>query len=498
MSPQNYLCVDIGAESGRLMSGSWDGDSLKLGEIHRFPNAGIPVAGSLRWDLLGLWREVRAGLKRAARELGSDIRSIGVDTWGLDYVLQDASGEWLGLPYCYRDQRTRGLMERATAIVSRAEIFSQSGVQFMEINTLYQLLATQQSQPHLLERAHKMLLIPDWLHWALCGSEASEFSNASTTQFLHPITKMWSAELLNRLGIPTHFLPELVEAGTDLGALRADLASDCDLPGLRVVAPATHDTGSAVVAVPTLNTGTPSWAYISSGTWSLMGIEVPEAVLNDTVLRHNFTNEGGVDGTYRLLKNIMGLWLVQQLRKSFLNKNSNGDYEQLVNLAAQAPALRSLIDPDDIDFLRPSDMAAAIQNACRKSNQPVPETEGQLVRCALESLALRYRQVLDCLELITGSRIEVVHIVGGGSRNALLNQFTADACNRTVVAGPVETTAIGNLLWQATASGEIGSLSEVRQIVRRSFGGEIQEFHPRAENLAEWDAAHARWIGKVS
>jgi rhamnulokinase len=266
---------------------------------------------------------------------------------------------------------------------------------------------------------------------------------------------------------------------------------------MRVVAPATHDTGSAVVAVPTRDTGTPNWAYISSGTWSLMGIEVPEAVLNDTVLRHNFTNEGGVDGSYRLLKNIMGLWLVQQLRQSFSRKNGTADYERLVHLAEQSPALRSLVDPDDIRFLRPTNMAAAIQDACRNSRQPVPETEGQLVRCALESLALRYRQVLGTLEVIAGRRIEVVHIVGGGSRNRLLNQFTADACNRTVVAGPVETTAIGNVLWQATASGEIASLSEARQIVRESFGSHIQEFHPRSENLAEWDAANARWIGNL-
>ena len=497
MSPQNYLCADIGAESGRIMGGSWNGGKLGLTEIHRFPNAAVPVAGSLRWDLLGLWREIRAGLKRASQKLGGQIRSVGVDTWGLDYVLQDANGEWLGLPYCYRDSRTSGLIEAATEIVPRAEIFAYSGVQFMEINTLYQLLAAQRTQPQLLEAARKMLLIPDWIHWALCGAQVCESTNASTTQFLQPNTKMWSAELLKRLSIPTHFLPELVEPGTDLGAVRGEIAAECGLAGLRVVAPATHDTGSAVVAVPTRDTGTPNWAYISSGTWSLMGIEVPEAVLNDTVLRHNFTNEGGVDGSYRLLKNIMGLWLVQQLRQSFSRKNGTADYERLVHLAEQSPALRSLVDPDDIRFLRPTDMVAAIQDACRNSHQPVPETEGQLVRCALESLALRYRQVLRTLEVIAGRRIEVVHIVGGGSRNRLLNQFTADACNRTVVAGPVETTAIGNVLWQATASGEIASLSEARQIVRESFGSQIQEFHPRSENLAEWDAANARWIGNL-
>jgi rhamnulokinase len=497
MNPQHYLCADIGAESGRLMGGSWDGNKLALSEIHRFPNAAVPLAGSLRWDLLGLWREIRAGLRRASQQFGGQIRSVGVDTWGLDYVLQDGHGEWLGLPHCYRDGRTSGLIEAATAIVPRAEIFAYSGVQFMEINTLYQLLAARRAQPRLLEAARKMLLIPDWIHWALCGAQVCEATNASTTQFLHPSTGMWSAELLNRLSIPTHFLPELVRPGTDLGAVRGELAGECGLAGTRVVAPATHDTGSAVVAVPTRDTGTPSWAYISSGTWSLMGIEVPEAVLNDTVLRHNFTNEGGVDGTYRLLKNIMGLWLVQQLRQSFLKKNGTADYEQLVHLAEQSPALRSLVDPDDIRFLRPPDMAAAIQDACRNSRQPVPETEGQLVRCALESLALRYRQVLDTLEVIAGRRIKVLHIVGGGSRNRLLNQFTADACNRTVVAGPVETTAIGNLLWQTTASGEIASLADARQIVRDSFGSQIQEFHPRLENLAEWDAANARWIGKL-
>lgn len=494
---QHYLCVDVGAESGRLMAGAWNGSTLRLEETHRFANGPVRVGNSLRWDLLGLWKSILAGMRRAHTLHGDAVHSIGVDTWALDYVLLDAHGEWLGLPYCYRDVRTRGLVEELCRRVPRAEIFAETGLQFMEINTLVQLLAMRRENPRLLDQARTLLLIPDWIHAALCGQQSCEFTNATTTQFLNPLTGQWAHSLLQRLDIPTHFLPPLIQPGAALGPLLTPVAHETNLNGVQVIAPATHDTGSAVVAVPTRHTGRCNWAYLSSGTWSLLGVEIPHANLSEAVLRYNFTNEGGVDGTYRLLRNIMGLWLVQELKRAFETRGTRTDYASLVHEASQAPPLRSLVDPDDPGFLRPTDMIEAVQTACRARGEPVPETEGELVRCVLESLALRYRQVIDWLEEITGTPIEVIHIVGGGSRNALLNQFTANACNRLVIAGPVETTALGNLLWQARSAGEIGSLAEARAVVQASCAGEIQEFHPQRENLALWESAHARWRTKV-
>ncbi len=489
---QTYLGVDIGAESGRVMAGLWDGRHIRLEETHRFGNGPVPIGGTQRWDLLHLWKEIRAGLARAGRD-SANVRSVGVDTWGVDYVLQDKHGEWMGLPFCYRDIRTQGSVEELCNSIPRAEIFAQSGLQFMEINTLCQLLAAKRQNPALLEKAHRLLMIPDWIHWALSGATAAEFSNATTTQFLHPKTRQWSRGLLERLEIPTHFLPEIVMPGTDLGPLLSDVAAGTGLADVRVVAPATHDTGSAVAGVPAGALGNGRWAYISSGTWSLMGVEISEALLSPEALALNFTNEGGVDGTYRLLKNIVGMWLLQQLRAGFAAKNGTTDYGALVQLASHAAPLRSFIHPDSPEFLRSTDMIRSIQDFCKRTGQPVPETEGELVRCVLESLALRYRQVLQSLETITGNRIEVVHIVGGGSRNALLNQFTADACQRPVIAGPVEATALGNVLFQARAAGELGSMAEIRAVIRDSFQSEMREFHPNAESLADWESAAARW-----
>ena len=489
---KTYLGVDVGAESGRIIAGIWDGKKVRLEEIHRFSNGAVPIGNTLRWDLLHLWKEIRDGLARAGRD-AKEVRSVGVDTWGVDYVLQDRRGEWLGLPFSYRDTRTKGLVEELCALLPRQEIFEATGSQFMEINTLVQLLAAQQYHPHLLAQASKLLMIPDWIHWALSGSAVTEFSNATTTQCLHPRTRQWSSDLLDKLGIPSHFLPEIVQAGTDLGALRPEVGADSGLGNVRVIAPATHDTGSAVVGVPAGAHGRGEWAYISSGTWSLMGVEISEANLTPEALRLNFTNEGGVDGTYRLLKNIVGMWLFQQLKSAFDAQGGTLGYGELVQLAMQAPPLRSLINPDAPQFLRPTAMIETIQDFCRKSGQTIPQTEGELVRCILESLALKYRQVLGSLEKITDTRIQVIHIVGGGSRNALLNQFTADACQRPVIAGPIEATAIGNVLYQARASGEFQSLTEIRGVIRESFASEMRDFHPNTENLAVWEAAAARW-----
>ena len=492
---QTHLAIDIGAESGRVMAGLWDGSHIRLQEIHRFANRAVPVGSTLRWDLLHLWNEVRDGLSIAGAgdKLQGEVRSVGVDTWGVDYVLQDSHEEWLGLPYSYRDIRTQGLVEELCSLLPRQEIFSESGLQFLEINTLCQLLATQRQHPHLLAQAHRLLMIPDWLHWALSGATVVEFSNATTTQFLHPKTKSWSTGLLDKLGIPSHFLPEIVFPGTDLGALRPSVAADSGLAKTHVIAPATHDTGSAVVGVPVAALGYGRWAYISSGTWSLVGVEISEANLSDAAFHHNFTNEGGVDGTYRLLKNVVGMWLLQQLKRAFDAAGGTHTYADLVQLAAQATPFRSLINPDAPRFLRPTNMVETMQEYCRRSGQPVPDTEGALVRCALESLALKYREILRALEAVTGESIEVIHIVGGGSRNALLNQFTADVCQRPVVAGPVEATALGNVLCQARALGELHSLAEIRSVIRESFSHEMRDFQPSADSLAEWDAAAARW-----
>ncbi|MDB6030106.1 MAG: rhaB [Verrucomicrobiales bacterium] len=487
MSEQIYLGVDLGAESGRVMAGIWDGKILRLEELHRFPNGGVAIADTLRWDVLRLWNEIQHGLALAARRFGKSVVSVGVDTWGVDYVLLSKTGELLGQPYHYRDTRTKGMFQEAFAKVSKPEIFAATGLQFMEINTLYQLLAHQQRNPEILTTAHRFLMMPDFFNWCLSGEQAVEFTNATTTQFFHPTNRTWSMDLLQGLGLPAHILPQVVEPGTRLGALRKSLMERTGLGAAAVIAPATHDTGSAVAAVPTSIPGRSNWAYISSGTWSLMGVEVKEAVTSPRALELNFTNEGGIDGTYRLLKNIMGLWLVQQCKRAFEAKDRSADYPELVKLAEAAEPLRSFINPDDSCFLNPPDMASAIQRFCRETGQPVPETEGQIIRCVLESLALKYKSVLAGLEELTGTPIEVIHVVGGGCRNMLLNQFTANACGRPVLAGPVEATVMGNLLVQIRSKGELGS--DLRSVVRAS--SEVTEVKPQSS--AQWDDAFGRF-----
>jgi len=491
MSQRTYLAIDLGAESGRVMAGLWNGRSLRLEEVHRFPNGPVSLAGTLRWDVLRLWGEIQNGLALAAKKYGKSIVSVGADAWGVDYVLLDRYDEMLGQPYAYRDARTNGMMERAFKRVPRHEIFAQTGLQFMQFNSLFQLLAVKRNTPELLEAAQCLLFIPDFIHWALCGSRVAEFTIASTSQCLNPLTRNWAAGLLRKFNLPASIFPKIVRPGTELGALRPGLAEKIALGKVKVVAPPAHDTASAVAGVPTANTGKSNWAYISSGTWSLMGAEVGQAALSARVQELNLTNEGGLDGTYRLLKNIMGLWLVQQCKRSFDACGKKYDYAQLARLAAKAPPLRSIVNPDDRRFLNPHDMPEAIQNFCRQTRQPVPKSEGEFIRCAYESLALKYREVLGGLEEITGSRIEVIHIVGGGSRSGILNQFTADACQRQVVAGPVEATAIGNLLVQVRASGELSSLAEMREVVRDSSG--VKTYIPG--KLSRWEPAIAGFAG---
>jgi rhamnulokinase len=486
---QAYLAIDVGAETGRVMAGIWNGRKIRLEEIHRFANGPVALGETIRWDVLRLWSEIQNGLALAGKKFGKQIVSVGVDTWGVDFVLLNKADEILGQPCHYRDARTSGLMEKAFKKVPRAEIFAHSGLQFMELNSLYQLLAWQKQSPEILDAAETLLFMPDFFHWCLCGAKKAEFTIASTSQFVHPLKRNWSLPMLKKLGLPVHFLPKIVPPETELGVIRKSLAERTGLAGVKVVVPPSHDTASAVAGVPTVNTGRSNWAYISSGTWSLMGVEVKQAVLSPRALELNMTNEGGLDGTYRLMKNIMGLWLVQQCKRSFNAAGRKHDYAQLVQMAAKAKPLRSLINLNDPRFLNPPDMPKAIQEFCRETKQSVPKTDGELIRCCYESLALKYRETLGSIEELTGNKIEAIHIVGGGSQNKILNQFTADACQRPVVAGPVEATALGNLLTQVRASGELGSLAEMREVVRQS--SDVTFYEP--VSAPAWNEAAARF-----
>ena len=488
MTERIYLAVDLGAESGRVMAGIWNGKTIRLEEVHRFPNGPVWIADTIRWDVLRLWGEIQNGLALGRKRFGNKVVSVGVDTWGVDFVLLNKQNEILGQPYHYRDPRTRGALKRAFKRVPRVEIFRQSGAQFVELNSLYQLLAWKDDSPSILEEARHLLFMPDFMHWCLCGATNAEFTVASTSQFVHPLSRNWSLPLLRQFGLPTHFLPKIVMPGTELGPLRNSLAQSTGLVGVKVVVPPSHDTASAVAGVPTASTGKANWAYVSSGTWSLMGVELRKAALSPRTMELNLSNEGGLDNTYRLIKNIVGLWLVQQCKRSFELRGRSCSYTQLARMAVRAKSLRSLINVDEPCFHNPPDMVKAIQRFCRDTCQPVPRTEGELVRCACESMALKYRQVLGGLEELSGERVEVLHIVGGGSQNELLNQLAADACQRPVLAGPVEATALGNLLVQVRASGELSSLAEIRQVIRQS--SRVREYLPRSS--AAWEEAAAR------
>jgi rhamnulokinase len=494
MAEKCYLAVDLGAESGRLVAGLFDGSQLRLEEVHRFSNGAIHLAGTLRWDVLRLWSEIQVGLTKAAQSFGNDAISVGVDTWGVDYVLLDRRGEMLGQPYHYRDPRTAGVMDSMFSRVPRKEIFAATGLQFMPINTLYQLIAMQQTNPALLAQAERFLMMADLFHWLLCGSQVVEFTNATTSQCLDATSGAWAWDLLRKFDLPTGMFPQVVAPGTTLGKLRSDVAEGCRLPRIDIVAPATHDTGSAVAAVPTRKSGTADWAYISSGTWSLMGLELPQPILTARALALNVTNEGGIDGTWRLLKNIMGLWLVQECRRSFERKGKPLSYAELTQLAVEAKPFRTLVDPDAVEFLAPPDMPAEIGRWCAARGRPAPASEGEFVRTALESLALKYRMVLGWLEELAGAKVEVIHVVGGGSQNELLNQFTANACGLPVMAGPVEATALGNVLVQARTSGALSTLAEMRAVVRVS--STVKLYEPR-DRLA-WSEAYGQFCELLS
>lgn len=478
----HYLAFDLGADSGRMMLGTLDNGKISLEELHRFQNGPVNSSGALHWNFQGLLDELKAALKKAAAK-NIPISGISTDSWGVDYVLYDDRGLVMSPVWCYRDARTAVGVENVKARVDWPAIYSETGIQFMALNTLYQVAA---EPPERLAQAKQLLLLGDAVNYFCSGVARNEVSLASTTQLYNPQTQSWSKKIFKALNLREDLFAPICPSGTRLGPLKKNLATETGMPQIEVIATCSHDTGAAVAAVPA--TGE-NWAYLSSGTWSLMGVEWPDPVVNDDSRSMGFTNEIGFGNTVRLLKNIVGLWIVQECRREWLKAGHKYDFAALAKLAAEAPGLVSVIDPNDPRFLSPGDMPGKIAEFCTETNQPVPATHGAYVRCIYESLALSYRSVMRRLERLTGKSITRLHIVGGGSQAELLNQFAANALKIPVYAGPTECTALGNILIQAIALGHLPSHEAAREVVRNSF--QLKTFTP--QDAAEWDAASARF-----
>jgi rhamnulokinase len=506
---KRYIAVDLGAESGRVMLGTvWRGrpglasrrhlaggreqgqdalaTRLDLDEIHRFGNGPIEQDGSLRWDFHRLLTEIKVGIGKAAKAADNQVAGIGVDSWGVDFGLLDADGKLIENPYHYRDSRTNGMTEKAFELISKRDIYENTGLQFLPFNSVYQLLAMRLSNPATLARAQNLVFIADLFSYFLCGKVFAEYSLASTSQFMDMRTGQWSKEILDKLSLPMDIMPEIVESGTVVGPLTAEVADQIGCGPIPVIAIGSHDTASAVVAVPAV--GNADWAYLSSGTWSLMGIEVPKAIINDKTFAYDFTNEGGVENTIRLLKNIMGLWPIQECRRQWQREGTDLSYAEITAMAQKAEPFTRRIDVDDSGFLAPGDMPQRINTYLNQTGQKPIDDKGQMIRTVLESLALKYRSVMEAMEDVAGKRIDVLHIVGGGIQNELLCQFTANALGKKVITGPVEATASGNILMQARAAGQIKSLAEAREILRNSF--ELKEYEPQQASL--WAAQYEK------
>ena len=478
---KKYIAVDLGAESGRVMIGSVSTEKLILEEIHRFDNGPIEDNGSLRWDFNKLLTEIKTGIAKAAKAAGSQIWGIGVDSWGVDFGLLDVDGKLIENPYHYRDSQTNGMMEKAFKMMSKRDIYENTGIQFMQLNSLYQLLAMRLNNSIALATATKLIFIADLISYFLCGKIFAEYTLASTSQFMDMKAGQWSKEILDKLSLPINILPEIIPPGSVVGQLSSRIGVELGCGPVPIIAIGSHDTASAVVAVPA--SGDTKWAYLSSGTWSLMGVEVPTAVVNDKTFEHEFTNEGGVDNTIRLLKNIMGLWLMQECRRNWQRKGTDLSYAELAAIAEKAEPFTRYINVDDSRFLAPGDMPRRINKYLKETGQDPIRAKGQIIRTILESLVMKYRSVMEAIEDASGNKIEVLHIVGGGIQNELLCQFTANALGKKVITGPIEATASGNVLMQARATGQIESLEHAREIVSNSF--ELKEYEP--QDVSRWD-----------
>ena len=471
---RHYASVDLGADSGRVMLAALDEGRITLKEMGRFSNPHVPKGGSLRWDIPALERGILEGLKQIAAA-GIQPVSVSCDSWGVDFGLLDGAGELLDPPYIYRDARTDGMPDKVFAKVPRKEVFAETGIQFMQINTLYQMAAALEQEPALMARAKTALMIGDLFNYRLGGRACGELSLASTSQIYNPSTHRWSEKLAGALGLPA-LLPDLVESGTVIGELSGAVSQATGLRGTKVVATCSHDTGCAVAAVPASGE---DWAYLSCGTWSLMGVELAQPLINPEVAAANFTNEVGYGRSIRFLKNIVGLWLVQECRRQWRQDGQEYSFDQLSEAAQGSQPFHTLLNPDDPRFMAPGGMPAKIQAYAQETGQPVPSTPGEIIRCAMESLALKYRQTLLMVEKLTGRSIGKLHVVGGGSRDTLLCQFTSDAIERPVYAGPSEATALGNCLIQAICDGQLGGLAQLRSACKLSVPG--VEYRPSGD-----------------
>ncbi|MGB4644592.1 MAG: rhamnulokinase family protein [Dictyoglomaceae bacterium] len=485
MKERKFLAFDLGAESGRALVGILKGERLEVEEIHRFINKPIEILGRLYWNLPQIFQEIKEGIGKAFSKY-PDIESIGIDTWGVDFGLVTKEGYFAGLPVCYRDHRTDEILNKAFKVMPRERIYSLTGIQIMQINTLFQLYSMVLENSSLFNATHKLLFMPDLFNFMLTGEMKTEFSIATTSQLYNPIKDAWEEELFEKFGIPMEIMPEVTMPGTEVGKISESIKREFNLKDVSVISPCGHDTACAVASVPAEGS---DWAYISSGTWSLMGVELKEPIINKDSLEANFTNEGGVNKTFRFLKNIMGLWLLQSVRRIWMKEGVELSYSEITNLAEESEPFQYFVNPDDDSFLNPPNMESAIKQFCKRTHQKVPKTKGEIIRCILESLAFRYKEVFETLEELLGKHIRILHIVGGGSQNTLLSQFTADALDIPVITGPVEATAMGNIMIQAISRGAIKDLPHGRKIIKNSF--EPVVYYPRDHK--RWEEEYKRY-----
>lgn len=484
-----YLAIDLGASSGRGIVGSFDGRKISLRENCRFANEPVRLGGRLYWDILRIFHEIKNSIRQSVSD-GDNVSSIGIDTWGVDYGLLDSRGRLMSNPVHYRDARCAGIAEHISKTLSPEEIYAITGIQNLEFNTIYQLCAENREDPQTLRAAGKLLFIPDLLNYFLCGKMATEYTVASTGSILDARRRAPAEALISALGIPKELFPPMVKPGNRLGKLLPAVSEEVGGCGAEIVNVASHDTASAVISVPAKGK---NFVYISSGTWSLMGCELRRPLINEQTRALGFTNEGGAEDSIRFLKNIMGLWIIQESRRQWGREGREYSFAELESAARNAKPFAALIDPDDGRFAPPGNMPGRVSEYCREGGAYVPGTPGEIIRCVYESLALKYRRTLEGIIALTGVRPETINIVGGGSRDSLLNQMTADACGIPVTAGPTEATAIGNIVVQAIAAGEIGNITEARAIVSESFG--LTRFEPG--DTPSWDAAYEKFL-KIS